>query len=87
MPKKFHVKKNDEVEIISGAHRGSKGKVLQVLTKKDRVIVEGVNMITKATRPTQINPQGGLEKREGSIHISNVRVVAEAAEPAKPSNK
>jgi large subunit ribosomal protein L24 len=82
-PKKFHVKKNDEVLVISGAHRGQKGKILQVLTKKNRVIVEGVHMIKKSVRPTQNNPKGGFEEREGSIHISNVKLVNQASKAAK----
>lgn len=69
---RFHVKKNDEVIVISGSHRGSRGKVLQILTAKNRVLIEGVNLIKKATRKSQQNPQGGLVEREGGIHISNV---------------
>ncbi|MFQ3670081.1 MAG: 50S ribosomal protein L24 [Verrucomicrobiia bacterium] len=83
MKKRFHVKKDDEVAIISGAHKGQKGKVLQVLTKKDRVIVEGVNLVKKAVRASQNNPKGGFEEKEGAIHISNVRLVQPAAVPAK----
>ena len=56
-PKKFHVKKDDEVEVISGSHRGKKGRILQILTGKSRVIVEGVALIKKASRPTQTNPE------------------------------
>ena len=78
-PKKFHVKKDDEVEVISGSHRGKKGRILQILTGKSRVIVEGVAMMKKATRPTQTNPKGGIEEKEGTIHISNVRVSKPAA--------
>jgi large subunit ribosomal protein L24 len=69
---KFHVKKNDVVVVTSGAHRGSRGKVLQILTKKNRVLIEGVHLIKKAMRKSQDNPQGGIVEREGSIHISNV---------------
>lgn len=76
--KKFHVKRNDEVEVITGSHKGRRGKVLQILTKKDRVIIEGVNMIKKTVRPTQENPEGGFQEREGSIHISNVKKVESA---------
>lgn len=81
--KKFHVKRNDEVQVISGSQRGQKGKVLQILTKKNRVIVEGVNMIKKAVRPTQTNPKGGFEEREGSIHISNIKLVKRGDSKAK----
>ncbi|MEM6821772.1 MAG: 50S ribosomal protein L24 [Verrucomicrobiota bacterium] len=75
LPRKFHVKRNDEVEVISGVHKGQSGKVLQVLRKKGRVIVEGVNVRKKAIRPTQDNPQGGFEEKETSLHISNVKLV------------
>ncbi len=74
---KVHVKKGQEVIIIAGAHKKQKGKVLDVLTKKNRVIIEGVNMISKAVKPSQKNPKGGFEKREGSIHASNVMDVKE----------
>jgi large subunit ribosomal protein L24 len=69
-----HVKKGDEVYVISGANksREKKGKIIQVLTKKDRVIVEGFNMIKKHVRKNQQNPEGAIIEREGSIHISNV---------------
>ena len=70
----YHVKKGDEVYIISGAHksREKKGKIIQVLSKKDRVIVEGFNMIKKHMRKSQQHPEGTILEREGSIHISNV---------------
>jgi large subunit ribosomal protein L24 len=68
----FHIKKNDEVVVISGSHRGSRGKVLQILTSNNRVLIEGVNLIKKAVRKSQQNPQGGLVEREGTIHVSNV---------------
>ncbi len=71
MPK-FHVKKGDEVVVIAGTERGKRGKVIMILTKKNRVIVEGRKMIKKHTRKNQQNPQGAIIVREGSIHISNV---------------
>jgi large subunit ribosomal protein L24 len=69
-----HVKKGDEVYVISGAHksREKKAKIVQVLAKKDRVIVEGVNMVKKHVRKSQQHPEGAILEREGSIHISNV---------------
>ena len=69
---KFHVKKGDEVVIISGTERGKRGKVISVLPAKQRVIVEGAKMIKKHTRKNQQNPQGAIIEREGTIHISNV---------------
>lgn len=71
----FHVKKGDQVHVISGNHLGSAGKVLQVLSKKQRVLVEGVRLIKKHVRKSQDNPQGAIVEREGPIHISNVKLV------------
>ena len=74
--KKTHVKKGDQVTVITGAHKGATGKVMTVLTKKDQVIVEGVRMIKKHERKSQNRPQGGIIEREGPLHISNVKKVA-----------
>jgi large subunit ribosomal protein L24 len=71
MPKR-HVKKGDEVVVIAGTERGKRGKIISVLTGKQRVIVEGVKMIKKHIRKNQQNPQGAIVEREGSIHLSNV---------------
>jgi large subunit ribosomal protein L24 len=72
---KHHVRKGDRVEVISGAHKGAQGTIIEVQTKKERVLVEGVRMIKKAVRPTQDRPQGGIIEREGPIHISNVKLL------------
>jgi len=72
---KFHVKKGDEVEVISGNFKGSSGKILEVLSSKQRVLVEGVRIIKKHLRKSEDNPQGKIAEREGPIHISNVRLV------------
>ena len=69
---KFHVKKNDTVVVITGADKGKKGRVVEVDATKSRVLVEGVNIISKHTRPTQQYPNGGIIKKEAPIHISNV---------------
>jgi large subunit ribosomal protein L24 len=71
----FHVKKGDDVEVISGNHRGATGKILQVLPKKRQVLIEGVRIIKKTVRKSQDHPNGALINREGPIHISNVRIV------------
>ncbi|MGF1678985.1 MAG: 50S ribosomal protein L24 [Candidatus Methylacidiphilales bacterium] len=84
--KKSHVKRNDEVKILSGAQKGKTGKVLQVLRSQQRVLVEGVNVRKKAVKPTQENPKGGFEEKEASLHLSNVRVI-KATERKKPSKK
>ena len=70
--RKFHVKKGDEVVVIAGTERGKRGKIIEVLRRKDRVIVEGVKMIKKHTRPNRNAQQGGIITREGTLHISNV---------------
>jgi large subunit ribosomal protein L24 len=75
--KRFHVKKNDEVVVISGADKGKRGRIISVLPKKERVIVEGVAMIKRHTRKSQQHPQGAIVEKEGSVHISNVMSVAE----------
>ena len=72
---KLHVRKGDQVEVISGNHRGSTGKVLEVMARKQRVLVEGVRMIKRHLKKSQDNPQGKIAEREGPIHISNVKVV------------
>jgi large subunit ribosomal protein L24 len=72
---KFHVKKGDQVQVITGNHRGAKGKILAVLPKKSQVLIEGVRLIKKHTRRSQDHPQGAIIEREGPIHISNVKMV------------
>lgn len=72
---KFHVHKGDQVEVISGNFRGSSGKVLEVLARKERVVIEGVRMIKRHLRKSQDNPQGKIAEREGPIHISNVKLL------------
>lgn len=72
---KMHIKKGDNVYVLAGEDRGKTGRVLSVLPDKGRAIVEGVNMVTKATKPSAQNPQGGLVKKEASIHLSNLNLV------------
>ena len=83
---KLHVKKGDNVEVISGNFKGSSGKFSQVLRAKQRVLIEGVRMIKKHLRKSQDNPQGKIAEREGPIHISNVKVL-ERGEKAKEKGK
>ena len=73
--KKFHIKKGDTVYVNAGNDKGKSGKVLEVLRDKDRVIVEGVNMVAKHTKPNSKNPQGGIVRQEAGIHISNVQLL------------
>lgn len=70
--KSFHVKKNEEVVVLAGSNKGKRGRIISVLAKKQRVIVEGVAMIKRHTRKSQQNPNGAIVEREGSVHISNV---------------
>jgi large subunit ribosomal protein L24 len=70
--RKFHVKKNDEVVVLAGADKNKRGRIIAVLGKHQRVIVEGAHMIKRHTRKNAANPQGKIIEREGSIHISNV---------------
>lgn len=73
---KTHVKKNDEVQVITGNHKGETGRVLQVFPEKEQVIVEGVRLIKKHAKRSQDQPEGGIIEREGPIHISNVKLVS-----------
>ena len=67
-----HIKSGDTVVVIAGADKGKTGRVLRVITDKDRVVVEGVNRVWKHVRPSQRNPQGGRIQKDAPIHISNV---------------
>jgi large subunit ribosomal protein L24 len=84
---KFHVKKGDQVEVISGNFKGSSGKILEVLPRKQRVLVEGVRLIKKHLRKSQDNPSGKIAEREGPIHISNVKLVEAGAKTDKKTKK
>ena len=79
MNKKLHIKKGDTVYVNAGNDKGKTGKVLEVIVDKERAIVEGVNMVSKHTKPNAKHPQGGIIKQEAGIHISNLQVV----DPAK----
>ncbi|PQB06189.1 50S ribosomal protein L24 [Polaribacter filamentus] len=75
--KKFKIKSGDTVKVIAGDHKGSEGKVLEIIKEKDRVLVEGVNLVSKHTKPSAQSPQGGIVKKEASLHISNLMLVEE----------
>ena len=76
---KFHVKKGDQVTVIAGKEKGKSGKIIAVLTEKQRVVVEGLQMLKKHVRKNQQNPNGAIIEHEGSIHISNVKKAVAAA--------
>ncbi|NBR87610.1 MAG: 50S ribosomal protein L24 [Verrucomicrobia bacterium] len=92
MPSNLHVKRDDEVVVITGKEKGKRGKITAVITKKNRVLIEGINLQKKHVRKNQQNPNGAILEREGSIHVSNVMLAAKfdaraakraAAQPAK----
>jgi large subunit ribosomal protein L24 len=78
---KCHVKKGDEVVVLAGKEKGKRGKIIAVSPKKQRVIVEGLQMIKRHTRKSQEHPQGAIVEREGTIHLSNVKKAELAAQP------
>ena len=80
---KCHVKKGDQVEVISGNFRGSSGRILAVFPRKQRVLVEGIRIIKKHLRKSQDNPSGKIAEREGPIHISNVKLIERGSKPVK----
>lgn len=85
---KLHIKKGDMVFINAGKDKGAKGRVLKVLVDKQRAIVEGQNMVSKSTKPNANNPQGGIEKKEAPIHISNLNVIdPKSGEPTRIGRK
>ena len=85
---KLHIRKNDTVYVLSGEDKGKTGKVLKVLVDKQRAIVEGVNFVNKSAKPSAKNPQGGFEKVEAPIHISNLSLVdPKSGKPTRVSIK
>ena len=79
---KMNIKKGDRVKVLSGKDKGKEGVVLRSIPQKERVVVEKVNMIKKAMRPTQQNPQGGISTMEAPIHVSNVMLVCPSCKQA-----
>jgi len=79
---KLKLKTGDTVKVIAGDHKGEEGKILEIIIAKNKAVVEGVNMISKHTKPSATNPQGGIIKREAPIHISNLMLV-ENGKPTK----
>lgn len=79
MQKKIHIKKGDTVMVITGESKGQKGRVLEVIRDKERALVEGVNVVSKHTKPNSKAPQGGILKKEAPVHISNLMLVDPAS--------
>jgi large subunit ribosomal protein L24 len=76
---KLNIRKGDTVQVIAGDDKGKSGKVLEVLQAKSRLVVEGINIVTKHQKPSAGKPEGGIKKTEGTIHISNVMLVDPAS--------
>lgn len=88
MRKKLHVKKGDTVVVLSGEDKGTEGKIIEVIRDKEKVVVEGVNIISKHAKPDAKNPQGGIVKREAAIHVSKVMLVDPASgKPTRTGRK
>ena len=83
---KLHIKKGDTVYVNTGVDKGKTGRVLEVLVKEQRAIVEGVNLVSKSTKPNAKSPQGGIIKKEAAIHISNLNQV-EGGKPVRVGRK
>jgi len=84
---KLHIKKGDTVKVLSGADNGKTGKITSVVLEKGRAFVEGINMVSKHTKPSAANPQGGIVKREASVHISNLMVVDSKGQASRVGRK
>ena len=84
---RLHVKKGDQVEVISGKDRGKEGEVLKVFPKESRVVVEGINIVSKHVTPSQDNPQGGITEQEAPIHSSNVMLVCQHCNQSSRTGK
>lgn len=74
MPATFHIKRNDEVVVIAGSHKGKSGKVLEILASKSRARIEGVALIKRHLKKSEQHPKGAIIEREGSVHISNLQL-------------
>ena len=77
---KLHIRKGDTVLVIAGDDKGKKGKILEVLLDKNRAVVEGINIVTKHTKPSAGKPEGGLKKTEAALHVSNLQLVDPATD-------
>ena len=77
------IKKGDDVVVLTGKDKGRTGKVTRVLPKDNRVVVQGINVVQRHTRPTQTDPQGGIKNKEAALHISNVAIVDSKGKPTR----
>ncbi|MFN4082563.1 MAG: 50S ribosomal protein L24 [Bacteroidia bacterium] len=84
---KLHIKKGDMVLVLAGDDKGKKGRVVEVITKTNRAIVEGVNIVSRHTKPNAQNQNGGIIKKEAPVHISNLQVIDNAGNPTRIGRK
>ncbi|MBE9481558.1 MAG: 50S ribosomal protein L24 [Bacteroidetes bacterium] len=87
MRTKLHIKKGDTVMVIAGNSKGQQGRVLKINASDNKAIVEGINMISKHTKPNADNPKGGIIKRESPIHLSNLMVIDSSGKPTRIGRK
>jgi large subunit ribosomal protein L24 len=87
MQSKLHIKKGDTVKVLAGDSKGQQGKVLEVFIDKNKAIVEGINMVSKHSKPKAKTPQGGIVKTESPVHASNLMVVDATGKPTKVGRK
>jgi len=87
MQKKLNIRKGDTVMVIAGDSRGQQGKVLRIDTDKFKAIVEGVNMVSKHTKPNAKSPQGGIVKMEAPVHLSNLKIIDNSGKPTRIGRK
>jgi large subunit ribosomal protein L24 len=83
MSSKIHIKKGDTIAVITGDSKGKQGRVLSIDVEKERALVEGVNLISKHTKPNATSPQGGIVKKEAPIHVSNLMLVDASGKPSR----
>ena len=84
--RKFKIKVGDNVKVIAGSSKGSEGKVVSIIKKREKVVIEGLNLVKKHIKPNSKNPQGGIEEKESPIHISNVSLIDKNTIIKKPRN-
>jgi len=87
MRRKLNIKKGDTVMVIAGDSKGQQGRVLMVNAEKEKILVEGVNMVSKHARPTNKTPKGGIIQKEAPIHISNLKVIDGTGKPTRVGRK
>ena len=87
MQRKLHIRKGDLAMVIAGDSKGQQGKVLKIDSDKNMAIVEGINMVSKHTKPNAKSPQGGIIKKEALVHISNLMVIDSSGKPTRTGRK